>query len=155
MRGNERGGDFSSRVPPRSLLPITAIGVGECGVLGGGAGCSRERPNAASSQRSRGSLRCAFCWDRRRRALPRTRPSRSLPGQTRSGQTLRSPQHGSAILALVVVGDAVHGTRVAAETPAAWTVLQPLRAGPIIRADRFGGLLPDAGSARRIAETNG
>ena len=26
-RGNERGGDFSSRVSPKSLLPVTAIGV--------------------------------------------------------------------------------------------------------------------------------
>ena len=31
--GTNGEGDFSSRVSPGSLLPITAIGVGECGVL--------------------------------------------------------------------------------------------------------------------------
>jgi len=118
-------------------------------------GCSRERLDAASPRRACGSLRCAFSWLRRRWALPRTRPSRSLPGQTRSGQTLRRPQPASWILAMSVVGDAVHGGRVATEITAARTVLQPLRPAPIIRADRFVGLLPDAGSARRRAGTNG
>lgn len=116
---------------------------------------AREMPNAASPQRSRGSLRYAFSWYRRRRALPRTRLGRSLPGQTIQARRRGALNHvplfsrwRSSVMRSIAHEEA-------SETSAARTVLQPLRAGPIIRAGRLDELLPDAGAARRTAGTNG
>ena len=143
-RGNERGGDFSSRVSPKSLLPVTAIGVDQ------GSPDAVEQNFALDAGRG---FTAAIAWFSSLCVLLRSAavgfpayPTRTLAaGPTPSGQTLRSPQRRHCILAMSGDCDATDRTRVAAETLAARTLLQPLRAGPSIRADRFGGLIPDAG----------